>query len=206
MSTVEVLWLISRDRSLRDRFERLSKTIVHPFEQSKQANTPSPEVVIVDSDDYEVEDCVDLTAKMRSHDRSVPIMVLTSEVDPEVVFPLLRAGASSFLLKTSNHEELGSSLHNLVNGNSPVSPEIATLILEAARRSLPVSPDKMNLKPRDVELLRLLADGLTKKDISEKFDRSVHTVDNHIRRIYSKLGVKNLGAAVGQAFRSGVIT
>ena len=70
---------------------------------------------------------------------------------------------------------------------------------------LPPSPAPAGLSDREQEVLRLLVDGLSKKEIASRLDLSVHTVDNYVRRLYKKLHVNTLGGAVAKALRDGLV-
>ncbi len=95
-------------------------------------------------------------------------------------------------------------MQEVLHGGAPMSPEIARSVLDRFSRLRP-STGAVELSERERDVLRLLADGLTKKEISTKLDLSLHTVDNYVRRIYAKLHVNTLGGAVAKALREGLV-
>jgi DNA-binding NarL/FixJ family response regulator len=134
-----------------------------------------------------------------------PIMIFSDRTDPVPVITLLKAGARGYLQKSASEAFLIDSLLDVQKGFTPLSPKVATHVLDVAlSRQFSNFPD-LNVKPREVELIKQLSRGLTKKEISKRAGRSVHTIDNQIRRLYGKLGAGNLGEAVGNAFRLGIL-
>ena len=90
-----------------------------------------------------------------------------------------------------------------------MTPEVARKVLDAFSRIEPVldrdSTEDYHLTERERDILRLMADGLLKKEIAETLDISVHTVSTHMRRVYSKLHVSTNTGAVAKALREGII-
>ncbi len=120
------------------------------------------------------------------------------------VFNAICAGASGYLLKSETLERIVGAVQEVLHGGAPMSPEIARSVLDRFSRLRP-STGAVELSERERDVLRLLADGLTKKEISTKLDLSLHTVDNYVRRIYAKLHVNTLGGAVAKALREGLV-
>ncbi len=96
-------------------------------------------------------------------------------------------------------------------GGSPMSPEVARFVIDRFSR-LRVTPPgggdppiAESLSEREREVLRLLADGLVKKEVATRMNISLYTVDNYVRRIYAKLHVNTLGGAVARAIRDGIV-
>ena len=85
-----------------------------------------------------------------------------------------------------------------------MTPEIARSVLNRFSQLAPSKTDS-DLSDREREVLTLLADGLTKKEIAVRLDLSLHTVDNYVRRIYAKLHVNTVGGAVAKALREGLV-
>ena len=85
-----------------------------------------------------------------------------------------------------------------------MTPEIARMVLDRLTR-LAAPEEGVELSGREADVLRLLADGFTKKEVADRLDLSGHTVDNYLRRIYRKLHVNTLGGAVAKALREGLL-
>jgi DNA-binding NarL/FixJ family response regulator len=128
------------------------------------------------------------------------IVMLTSFLDSENIFQALRAGASGYLLKTSTEVEIIESIHQVARGGVPMTPLIARSVLAYFKKLTAVRQD-YNLSSREVEILRLMIEGLIKKEIADRLSLSFHTVDDYLRNIYRKLHVNSGTAAVAKAVR-----
>jgi len=132
------------------------------------------------------------------------IVMFTVFDDRERVFEAICAGASGYLLKSEPPDRIAAAIREVLAGGSPMTPEIARLLVERFSRLRPGDSD-VRLSEREEEVLRCLVDGLAKKEIAERLALSVHTVDNYVRRIYRKLHVNTLGGAVAKALREGLV-
>ena len=112
----------------------------------------------------------------------------------ELVFEALKAGASGYLTKSTNYMELINSLDEIQKGGAPMSGRIAKMVIDHFHVN-PNSP----LTRRETEILRMVADGKTYIQISEKLFISKETAKTHIRNIYAKLLVKSKSAAIERA-------
>ena len=141
----------------------------------------------------------------------VEIVVFTVFDDRERVFEAICNGASGYLVKSEPLERIVAAVEEVRRGGSPMSPEIARCVIERVSRvgAGPVSGGgplvAESLSEREREVLRLLADGLVKKEVAAQMAISLHTVDNYVRRIYAKLHVNTLGGAVARAIRDGIV-
>jgi len=135
---------------------------------------------------------------------STEIIVFTVFDDRERVFEAICAGASGYLLKSESLDRIVAAVREVKCGGAPMSHEIARSVLDRFSRIKPTRSD-IELSTREQDVLRLLADGLTKKEIAANLDLSLHTVDNYLRRIYGKLHVNTLGGAVAKALRDGLL-
>jgi DNA-binding NarL/FixJ family response regulator len=139
------------------------------------------------------------------------IIVFTVCDDRDLVFDAICNGASGYLLKSESLERIVSAVEEARRGGSPISPEVARVVIDRFSR-LRVNPPGAgdppiaeSLSERERDVLRLLADGLVKKEVATKMNISLHTVDNYVRRIYAKLHVNTLGGAVARAIRDGIV-
>ncbi len=128
------------------------------------------------------------------------IIVFTICDDDARVLECIRAGASGYLLKSEPLERIVAAVDEVRRGGAALTPEIARSVLDFVGRPREASPAD-RLSDREQEVLRLVADGLTKRQIAIRLELSQHTVDNYIRRIYAKLDVNSLGAAVARGLR-----
>ncbi|MDF7823437.1 response regulator transcription factor [Pontiellaceae bacterium B12227] len=132
------------------------------------------------------------------------IVVLTVFDDKPKVFEAIAAGASGYLLKSSTPAEIVQAVLQVNNGGSPLTPQIARYVISAFS-STQKQKLTTDLKPREKEILSYLADGLIKKQVAEKLHISTHTVDYHVRKIYSKLQVNTLSGAISKAVKEGLV-
>lgn len=122
--------------------------------------------------------------------------------DRDNVIDAIRAGASGYVLKGCAPRELVEALHQLDAGGAPMSPRIARSVLRELRGG-PAQPDP--LSPRERQLLKLVDEGLTYKQIAERLSVSTHTVHSHIKNIYDALHANSRGEALSAARSRGLI-
>lgn len=132
------------------------------------------------------------------------IVMFTVFDDRGKIFEALCAGASGYLLKSESPDRIAAAVREVIEGGSPMTPEIARLVVARFSQLQPAGSE-VDLSEREEEVLRCLVEGLAKKEIADRLDLSVHTVDNYVRRIYRKLHVNTLGGAVAKALREGLV-
>jgi DNA-binding NarL/FixJ family response regulator len=149
---------------------------------------------------------IEATRRIRDRYPEVAVLVLTTYDDDEWVFDAIRAGASGYLLKDTPREEVIKAVKGTVSGRSYVDPEVAGKLLGqvAGRRVLPPTLITDKLTEREVEVLRLLARGMSNADISERLHLSEGTVRNHVSAILAKLDVGDRTQAAILAVRHGL--
>ncbi len=143
-------------------------------------------------------------APLREKFPDARVIVLTAFTDREKVFAALEAGAHGYLIKAATATRLISALDEVAGGGTPLDPQIAGMVLNTFRQLRPISVEE-NLSERECEILRLVADGMTKQQIAGELDISPHTVSAHLRRVFDKLHVHSLPAAVSTAIRRGLL-
>lgn len=131
---------------------------------------------------------------------SVKIVMLTVFEDTDNIIQAIAAGASGYLHKGAPIKSTVESLKSILAGGAPISPQIARKMLEVFADQAAPAAD-YDLTPREREILKLLVDGLTKKEIADKLFLSFHTIDNHLRNIYTKLRVQSRSSAVSKALK-----
>lgn len=132
------------------------------------------------------------------------VVILTSFDDRERVYRAICNGASGYLLKTADPDEILSGIRDVLHGAGALSGSIANMILEGFAKHGPVEPTEP-LTTREEEVLRLLVKGFIKKEIGDQLDISQHTVDMHLRSVYRKLQVRTQTEAVSKALRKGLV-
>jgi NarL family two-component system response regulator LiaR len=160
------------------------------------AKTLRPDVVIMDLA-MPVIDGVKATQRIRADNPDVQVLVLTSYVDPERVQGALQAGAIGYLMKTADDDEVIRAIRAAAAGQRVIALE-ATNALVASALTRPASDV---LTEREVEVLRLMAKGMSNQEIATKLFLALPTVKFHITNILSKMGMGNRTEAVLAAIR-----
>lgn len=144
----------------------------------------------------------------RIHQRfpDLPILMLTVHGDDDSVFAAVCAGACGYLLKETEPARLLECIRELHAGGAPMSPEIARKVVLAFRMFPPPSQPEVELSPRQIEILQLLAQGHSYKSCAEALGLSLDTVRFHVRRIYDRLHVHSRSEAVWKALGSAGLT
>lgn len=140
--------------------------------------------------------------QMKERTPKTEFIMLTIHEDHGTVMQALCAGASGYLSKTASPGEIRQAVKEAVNGGAPMTPQIARSVLNlfASHVKVPTN-DPYNLSKREKEVLKHLSEGKAKKEIAAELDLSYHTIDKHVRGIYSKLQVHSLSAAVAKAVK-----
>ncbi len=152
---------------------------------------------------------IEATKQIKERFPQVEVLVMTAFEDDEFVFTLLEAGASGYLLKTAQVKDLIKAIHEVAEGQSALDPVIARKVLRqfsggSTRQKQQEAYE--SLTEREQEVLELLAEGKTNKEIAESLIISDRTVQTHLSNIFSKMGVGSRTEAVLEAIRRGWLT
>lgn len=134
------------------------------------------------------------------------ILVLTSFSEDNQVFPAIKAGALGYLLKDSSPDQLIQAIYDVHAGKSSLHPAIALKVIQELNNPLELPPTEAPLTERELDVLKLLAKGLTNHEIAERLVVSDRTIGNHIGNILSKLHLANRTQAALYALRTGYVT
>lgn len=147
--------------------------------------------------------------QLREQDSHVPALVLTTFDDDELVLRALRAGARGYLLKDVTVDQLAHAVRTLEGGGTLISPSITDGLLRAIRSGPGPSEDQtapaQALTEREIDVLRLIAEGYSNREIAEFLHLAEGTVKNHISMILQKMGARDRTNAVLRALREGVL-
>lgn len=156
---------------------------------------------------------VEATRRIKAECPEVGVLVLTAYDDDEYVFALLEAGANGYLLKTAETEELVKAIRDVHAGQSALAPRVARKVVAqlTSGKSLPevmaeVEDEFEGLTRRELEVLKLVAEGKTNREIAEQLFISARTVQAHMSNIFSKLQVSSRTEAVMYAVSRGWIS
>ncbi|MDA7417252.1 response regulator transcription factor [Xenophilus arseniciresistens] len=144
---------------------------------------------------------VELIAELRADDPGLGILVISAWSTEERILTALRAGATGYVLKERDDLELVLAVRSVLRGGAPIDPFIARRILDLSKAPAS-SPDRLEegaLTSRENEILRMVAQGMTNREIAETVFLSRHTVECHIKHIYRKLAVSTRTRAVHEA-------
>lgn len=168
-----------------------------------KANALAPDVILLDLV-MPRQDGIEAITKICRADPNARILVLTSYTDDDKVFPAIKAGALGYLLKDSEPHELLQAIHSVYAGEPSLSPTIARKLMRELQQPPNLPPAEQPLSEREVQVLRLVAQGLSNKEIAERLVVSERTVRAHVSNILNKLHLANRTQAALYAIREGL--
>ena len=152
-----------------------------------------------------------LIAALRAQDATMGILVISAWSTEEAILQALRAGATGYLLKERDDLEVMLSIRSVLRGGAPIDPFIARRII--AELQAPASteaqkdvPPEAVLSSREIQILKLVADGMTNREIAETLFLSRYTVECHVKNIYRKLAVPSRTKAISEARARGLLS
>ncbi|GAC1363104.1 MAG: response regulator transcription factor [Ktedonobacteraceae bacterium] len=149
---------------------------------------------------------VEVTHQIKRQQPKVQIVVLTSYHDDDFIFPTLRAGALSYVLKDIHARDLAETIRKAARGESVLHPSVATRLVKNLRGEKNEAPNLFNeLSERELEVLRLIARGLSNAAIATQLVISEQTVKGHVSNILSKLHMTDRTQAAVSAWQQGLI-
>ena len=162
-----------------------------------------PDVILMDLV-MEGMDGIEATRRIMSEDPKMRIIVLTSFIDDEKVYPVIEAGAMSYLLKTSRAPQIAEAIRSAYAGQSMVEAQVTGKMMQRMRSGESKLPHEQ-LTERELEVLRLIADGKSNQDIADELFIGVKTVKTHVSNILTKLGVEDRTQAAIYAHRHSLV-
>ena len=149
---------------------------------------------------------VEATRQVKRASPHSQIIVLTSYHEDEYIFPALRAGALSYVLKDIGPEELADTIRKAALGESILHPRVAARVVQEVRGARSDTPNLFtDLSERELDVLRLIADGLSNAEIARKLIISEKTVKGHVSNILGKLHIMDRTQAAVFAWRQGLV-
>jgi DNA-binding NarL/FixJ family response regulator len=177
------------------------------MEAIEQAAALEPDVVLMDVRMPSVNG-IEAARRIRVAQPTVRVLMLTESEDDEDLFAAVRAGATGYLLKEVAIDEIADAIRSVASGQALVSPSMTTKLLSefnAMSRRLVEEHDGRRLTDRELEVLRLIARGMSNKDIGAELVISENTVRNHVRNILEKLQVRSRVEAAMYAVREKLV-
>lgn len=145
------------------------------------------------------------TRILRERFPDLPIVVLTVHDENDKIFQALCAGANGYLLKNTPPSAIISAINDVLNGGSPMSPSVATRVVNLFRQFAPPEKSDIRLTDQEKKILKMLTEGHHYKTVAYDLDISTSTVSFHITNIYEKLQVHSKSEAVAKALRQGLV-
>src|SRR5262245_52705354 len=142
------------------------------------------------------------TARLKEVLPNLQVIMLTVYRNQELIIQALQAGACGYLLKRSSPEELLKAVNEVCSGGAPMTSEIARMLVEAFQKKPAAVAPSDELTERESEILGLLSEGLSNKEIANHVNISYDTVRAHLRHIYEKLHVNGRTQAVRKYLKS----
>ena len=203
------VWLVEDNRTFRDTISRVLNQV--PGMECPSSYTSAedaiealkagrvPDVLLLDVQ-LPGMNGLEAIKILKAISPSTRIVMLTVFDDHDKIFQAICAGASGYLLKTATVERIVEAIREVLAGGAPMNPNVARSVLDMFAR-LAVPQHDYNLTEREQGILEMMTQGLTKKEIASQLSLSYHTVDTHLRNIYTKLHVHNRSGAVARALK-----
>lgn len=201
MSKTEI-WIVEDDPFLRESYTSIINTsanfqVTQTFrtgeEVFKALAKNRPAMILMDIE-LPGMNGVQCTEMVKEKYPDITVIMVTVYDDSELVFNSLRSGASGYITKSSNHEQLLNAIAEIASGGAPMSSKIAKMVIDSFHKN-PDSP----LSKREAQILQLVASGKTFTQISEQLFIARETTKTHVRNIYKKLEVSCKADAIAKA-------
>ncbi|AGK52231.1 response regulator [Bacillus sp. 1NLA3E] len=162
-----------------------------------------PDIILMDLVMQEM-DGIEATKNIIESWPDAKIIIVTSFLDDEKVYPALEAGATSYMLKTSKASEIANAVRATYQGQSVLEPEVTGKMMMKMRQKQTLLPHE-ELTSREMEILLLMAEGKANQEIADELFIALKTVKTHVSNILSKLAVQDRTQAVIYAFKHSLI-
>jgi two-component system, NarL family, response regulator LiaR len=162
-----------------------------------------PDIILMDLVMKEM-DGIEATRQIIEQWPEAKVIIVTSFLDDEKVYPALEAGATSYMLKTSKAGEIANAVRATYNGQSVLEPEVTGKMMLKMRQKTTHLPHE-ELTTRELEILLLMAEGKTNQEIADELFIALKTVKTHVSNILSKLQVQDRTQAVIYAFKHSIV-
>jgi len=169
----------------------------------KLAKEYKPDVVLMDLV-MDGMDGIETTRKLLAELPSCKVIVLTSYLDDEKVYPVIEAGAFSYLLKTSRASEIAGAIRSAMQGQPILESQVASKMMQRFRE--PVTKLHDQLTDREMEVLKLIAQGRSNQEAADELHIGVKTIKFHVTNILAKLEVEDRTQAAIYAYKHGLVT
>jgi DNA-binding NarL/FixJ family response regulator len=166
------------------------------------AKQHKPDLIIMDISMPDMNG-IEATRQILQDIPGTKIIALSMHTDKRFVGEMLSAGASGYLLKQSATDELQQALESVLSGKTYISPEIAGAVVQEFVR-MKKNAESVELTPKERQVLQLIAEGISTKEIAAKLNLSVPTIDTHRQHIMAKLNIHSIAELTKYAIRTGL--
>lgn len=173
------------------------------IEVVEQALALRPDIILMDMM-MPRQNGLEAVKQIKAYDPQVGILIITSFVEDDKIFPAIKAGALGYLLKDSAPHELLQAIYDVFQGKPSLHPTIALKLMQELRQPSSLPPTTEPLTEREVEILKFIAQGLTNQEIAAHLVVSERTIGNHVGHILAKLHLANRTQAALYALKKGL--
>jgi two-component system, NarL family, response regulator NreC len=174
------------------------------MEATKKAKKLKPDLILIDIG-MPVMNGIEATRVIKKDDPQIKIIAVSMHSDRQFVKGVLEAGADGYLLKNCTYRQLIDAIQSVVAGKKYLSDDITEMVIQGYLDPEDESESKTDLSEREVEVLKLYAEGKSTREISERLFISVKTVGTHKQHIFEKLGIKSNADMIKYAIKEGLI-
>lgn len=176
---------------------------INGLEAVMKARTVQPDVILMDMV-MPRQDGATAIREIKKENPQARILVLTSFAEDDKIFPAIKSGALGYLLKDTETDQLLQAIRDVNDGKSSLDPTVALRVIRELNHASDLPPTAEPLTERELDVLQLVAQGLTNQEIADRLALGDRTVGNHISSILSKLHLANRTQAALYALREGI--
>jgi DNA-binding NarL/FixJ family response regulator len=165
---------------------------------------PLPDIVLLDLNLPGLSGLEAMPGLMKGAPEAKIIVLSQSDRESDIL-RAVQQGASGYLLKSATMDEITQGIRSVNNGGATLESGLARFILQTLQPKLQKPAGETPLSPRELEVLSLIGEGLSQKQISRELQISAYTVTDHLKHIYEKLNVVNAPQAISKAYKTGIL-
>lgn len=174
------------------------------LEATKKAKKLKPDLILIDIGMPNMNG-IEATKTIKRDDPAIKIIAVSMHSDRQFVKGVLEAGADGYLLKNCTYRQLIDAIQSVVSGKKYLSDDITEMVIQGYLDPEEDMENKNDLSEREMEVLKLYAEGKSTREISERLFISVKTVGTHKQHIFEKLGIKSNADMIKYAIKEGLI-